>query len=160
MNKVNVAICTHSEAPKIFVVGEAYELNNRHTSKGYIVDGKWIGYAYDESQPDIIDVRGTRGVIASFNKGEARSEGKSMMKMLVRAFVLVAKSRGWGDSKNGANKSWNGTPYKNTKDWARCIAGSYDLKEVEQSMFEDDPKLKFIDQEAVNFYAENEIDNW
>lgn len=157
MNKV--AICTHSKT-RLLTVGESYSIENRLGGRGYLINGKWIGYAYDEKEPNTIQVRGAvTGVIASFNKGEARN-GKSMMKMLVRAFVLVAKSRGWGDSKNGAFKSWSGTPYSNTKDWARCIAASYDFKEVEQSMFEDDPNLKFIDQEAVNLFAENEIDNW
>lgn len=158
MNKV--AICTHSANHNVFSVGEAYPIDEKLDKGGYLVNGKWIGRVYNESEPDTIDVRDTTGAItASFNKGEAR-KSKSMMKMLVRAFALAAKARGWGDSKNCAFSSWSGTPYSNNKSWARCVAVSYDLNKVAQNMFDEDPNLKFIDQEAVNFFAENEIYYW
>lgn len=156
MNKV--AICTHSVIPS-FVAGESYEIiTESNNGKRFKLAGGWIGKVLGDD-PNEITVKGTDRVFATFNKGEAR-KSKSMMKMLVRAFVLVAKARGWGDSKNGAFKSWSGTPYNNTKDWARNIAFSYDCSQLAEQILEEDPNLKFIDQEAVNIFAENEIDNW
>lgn len=147
-----VAICTHSTAA-CFIVGEAYEIDARLGGRGYYVAGKWIGYAYDNKNPDTIDVRGTQGVIASFNKGIARKK-KSLLKMLVRAHVVYAKSRGWGDSKNGAHKSWSGTPYKSANDWARCFALGYDIEAIELEAAEAGDK---IDQEYLNWFVDEQM---
>lgn len=149
-------ICIQSRVND-FTVGEIYRDKTRlkwGDCRERVVSGKFLGnWILNDGGLKVLGVD-KNDPMATFKPA------KSMMKMLVRAFVLVAKSRGWGDSKSGAFKSWSGTPYGNSKDWARVIAGSYDMKEVEKSMFEDDPKLKFIDQEALNLYAENEIDNW
>lgn len=147
-------ICTSSRV-KSFTVGKAYESRvveahgvtthevNGDTACGWVLNDGLKVCGVDHSNP-----------MATFRKD------KSMMKMLVRAFVNVANSRGWGDSKNGAFKSWSGTAYNNTKDWARSIAFSYDVGEVARNIIDEDPNVKFIDQEAVNLFAENEIDNW
>lgn len=147
-------VCTSSRV-KSFTVGNKYESRtvehygivthevDGDTACGWVINDGLSICGADHSNP-----------MATFRKD------KSMMKMLVRAFVLVAKARGWGDSKNGAYKSWSGTPYKNSRDWARAIAFSYDAGSVAREIIDEDPNVKFIDQEAVNLFAENEIDNW
>lgn len=153
---MKVAICTHSIIPSI-EVGESYEVKPRKHGKLVNV-GAYIGIV----DGDDVTVNGTGGlVLAALSTAEAKDRNpKSMMKMLVRAFKNEAKSRGWGDSKNGPYKSWGGTPFKNTNQWARHMAYSYELGEVAREIMEDDPNVKFIDQEAVNLFAGNEIDNW
>lgn len=79
---------------------------------------------------------------------------KSLLKMLVRAHVNYAKSRGWGDSKNGGNKSWKRSGYKSVNDWARCFALSYDLDDIrEDAQAEGQP----LDQEFVNWFVDEEM---
>lgn len=155
---MKVAICTHSILHSI-VVGESYEVKQR--KHGKLVDiGSYIGVV----DGDDITISGVGGsVFATLSTADAKEierKQKSMMKMLVRAFKNEAKSRGWGDSKNGMYKSWGGTPFKNSSQWARHMAHSYELGEVARDIMEDDPNVKFIDQEAVNLFAGNEIDNW
>lgn len=147
-----VAICTHS-ITRDFVVGESYEIKPKNGGRGFYVGGNWTGYAYDSETPDLIDVRGVNRTIASFNKGIARKK-KSLLKMLVRAHVVYAKSRGWGDSKNGAHKSWSGTPYKSANDWARCFAMGYDLKAIEQDA---EAEGQPVDQEFVNWFVDEQM---
>ncbi|UGO53169.1 hypothetical protein HAZELMIKA_79 [Klebsiella phage vB_KaeD_HazelMika] len=146
------AICTHSIS-RAFVVGEAYEIEPKKGGRGFHVGGNFTGYAYDSKTPDLIDVRGVNRTIASFNKGIARKK-KSLLKMLVRAHVVYAKSRGWGDSKNGAHKSWSATWYKSANDWARCFALGYDIEAIELEAAEEGVK---VDQEYLNWFVDEQM---
>lgn len=147
---MKVAICTHSILSSISV-GESYEVKPR--KHGKLVDiGAYIGRV----DGDEITISGGPGrIFATLSTAEAKeTKRKSLLKMLVRAHVNYAKSRGWGDSKSGAHKSWRGTPYKSTSDWARCFALGYDLKAIEQDA---EAEGQPLDQDFVNWFIDEQM---
>lgn len=139
-------ICTHSRI-KSFKVGGVYKSYHDHTGK-HCVDGSTIGgWVLNEKRLSIIGVDKSNPMV-TFERN------KSLLKMLVRAHVNYAKSRGWGDSKNGALNSWTRSGYKSSKDWARWFAQGYDLKAIrENAEAEGQP----LDQGFVNWYVEEEM---
>lgn len=84
---------------------------------------------------------------------EAKNK-KTLLKMLARAYANYAKSRGWGDSKNGAFKSWSGTPYTGLKDWARNMA----IGDCMETIIDEARKEgALIDQEYMNYHADESM---
>lgn len=132
---------------KSFSVGGVYN-TYRDKLGDLCVDGSTVGgWVLNDGGMRILGVD-QKTPMATFKRH------KSLLKMLVRAHVNYAKSRGWGDSKNGAFRSWSGTPYKSSKDWARCFALGYDLKAIqEDAQAEGQP----LDQEFVNLLVDEQM---
>ena len=82
----------------------------------------------------------------------------TVRKMMVTAFDKIAKSEGWHDSKLSP-VSLNNLRFRNTRAWARYIAGLYDGVNVvaEIAGFEFDAKLT---QSDFDDWAREEVWNW
>lgn len=143
-------ICTYSNI-KPFKVGQKYTASkDRHG----VLRFKHSGYGAI-IYSDKVAIRGISETFAEFDVVK-----KSHRKMLVRAFTKCAKERGWGDSKNGAFKSWSGTPYKNAKDWARWWAENY--VDRDGNLFEEFAEYyngDVIDQSAIDGFVDEELDS-
>lgn len=148
------ATCTKSNTP-LFKAGCAYEIADH--SNGWVTvlnhhgDKDFYGMASGRRN---ISVNGVNRLIAKFKM----PGHKSHRKMLVRAFVKCAKSRGWGESKNGPLKSWSRTGYNGAKEWARCWADGYcnESGELLECFREDGEEL---DQTFFDFFADEELDS-
>lgn len=150
MNKAIVVICTHSSMQS-FKFGNSYTIKDGGITTERSGDIA-IGFDIDTVSDTEYQISALHG-LATFSSAEVGKK-KSLLKMLVRAHVNYAKSRGWGDSKNGAFRSWSGTPYKSSKDWARCFALGYDLKAIqEDAQAEGQP----LDQEFVNLFVDEQM---
>ena len=150
MTKSIVVICTHSSMQS-FKFGNSYVISDEGITTERSGDVA-IGFGIDTVSGTEYKIEALHG-FATFSSAEAGKE-KSLLKMLVRAHVNYAKSRCWGDSKIGGNKSWNRSGYKSSKDWARCFALGYDLKAIkEDALAEGQP----IDQDFVNWYVEDQM---
>lgn len=143
---MKTVICTGSTLTG-FTAGEEYQLNKRviksNGGLSYFVSGTGKGGEYE--------IKTSGGHLAEF-----KVKTKTLLKMLVRAFVTHARSKGWGDSKKGPHKSWSQTPFKNANEWARFMASGYDMKETKESILEYGD-VKFIDQAAVDFFVDEEM---
>lgn len=146
MSKVTV-ICTHSRR-KTFKTGNSYDIVDGMISTEL---GISIKFAMHQNG-DEYTIPFAEGSV-TFSSAVAKKE-KSLLKMLVRAHVNYAKARGWGDSKNGSNKSWKRSGYKSAKDWARCFSLGYDLKAIrDDAEAEGQP----LDQEFVNWFIDEQM---
>lgn len=140
MKLICISSRVSSFAPgEVFKMYEGNKLDGNHTC-GWIINHNEESGKYE--------ITGSDGVYAEF------SRVKSLLKMLVRAHVVYARSHGWGDGKNGAYKSWSQTPYKSANDWARCFALGYDLDEVKRELLAD---YEGLDQDAVNCFVEEQM---
>lgn len=150
------ATCTKSSTP-LFEVGCSYEVVDHVNGWVSVLNLRGVKAFYGRmSGRRSVTVDGVGRIIAKFKM----PGHKSHRKMLVRAFTKCAKERGWGDSKNGAFKSWSGTPYKNAKDWARWWAENYvdrdgNLLEEFAEYYDGD----VIDQSAIDGFVDEELDS-
>lgn len=146
-------VCTQSRL-KDFTVGEVYHdtvINYPWGGQDRLVDGNRIGgWALNGGG---LEVRGDDYSEPYATFKEVKNK-KTLPKMIVRAYVNHAKSRGWGDSKNGAYRSWNQTPYNSTKDWARNMAAGFCIKTLEESAEMDGEK---ICQKYINDYIDDDM---
>lgn len=75
----------------------------------------------------------------------------SYYKKLVNAFHKIGK--GWGDSKT--NKyTWSKSGFKNSRQWARYMAGSYSIDFVLKEVYD---SCEGLSQADFDYFAEEEI---
>lgn len=172
---ITVSFVAIGDVESIFTKGKRYHTLESHdlvrASDGEIIGG----YIRDDSDnltpvyfPSSTYFGGERLVIRdeyTYDEELAKRKAKRYRKMLIRAFVRVAKSNGWNDSKL--------TPFvfshkpgqlHNCKEWARMMAEPFFDRDgglQQHTILSDELKnyrIWEIDQKLFDYIAEEEVD--